>query len=222
LLWVGGNRLGQGRKWQGWISAQWAATLGSAPVLLVVFGQLPLVSPLANAFAIPLVSIGVTPLTLAGLFDPSGILLFLAERLYAVTDYLLLWCTRLPASLWNITPPPLWALAPAALGVLLALAPRGVPGRLLGGVLLSSSPPPHAVTPNPASTAVPTEPTPPRSKPRRDRRAPSTDSNVGLAEVLAFSLLKSTAVAGASIRCVMGFLAVGVRFTKPVERRKAT
>lgn len=136
LLWVGGNRLGQGRKWQGWISAQWAATLGSAPVLLVVFGQLPLVSPLANAFAIPLVSIGVTPLTLAGLFDPSGILLFLAERLYAVTDYLLLWCTRLPASLWNITPPPLWALAPAALGVLLALAPRGVPGRLLGGVLL--------------------------------------------------------------------------------------
>ncbi|SFN88042.1 competence protein ComEC [Formivibrio citricus] len=136
LLWVGGHRLGEGVKWHGWISAQWAATLGSAPILLVVFGQLPLVSPLANGFAIPLVSIGVTPLALAGLFDPTGILLYLAERLYAATDWLLIQCAAVPHSLWTVTPPPLWALAPAALGVILLLAPRGVPGRMLGGVFL--------------------------------------------------------------------------------------
>ena len=136
LLWVGANRVSEGLKWHGWLSAQWAATLGSAPILLVVFGQLPLVSPLANAFAIPLVSVGVMPLALAGLFEPTGSLLFLAERLFAATDWLLIHCAALPVSLWAIMPPPLWTLAPAALGVILLLAPRGMPGRALGGVFL--------------------------------------------------------------------------------------
>lgn len=136
LLWIGANRLGEAPKWQGWILAQWAATLGSAPILLVVFGQLPLVSPLANAFAIPLVSLVVTPLALAGLCDPSGWLLWLAERLFAATDWLLLQCAAFPASLLQFTPPPLWTLLPAALGVALLLAPRGVPSRWLGIIFL--------------------------------------------------------------------------------------
>lgn len=136
LLWAGGNRVGEGLKWQGWVSAQWAATIGSAPILLVVFGQLPLVSPLANSVAIPLVSMGVTPLALAGLFEPTGTLLYLAERLYAATDWLLILCASLPESVWTMTPPPLWTLLPAALGVALLLAPRGVPGKALVGIFL--------------------------------------------------------------------------------------
>ncbi len=136
LLWAGGNRLGEGVKWQGWVRAQWAATLGSMPVLLAVFGQLPLVSPFANAVAIPLVSLLVTPLALAGLLDPSGWLLHAAERVFAGTDWLLVW---LAAPDWtqtgfNLAKP--WTLFPAALGMLLLLAPRGVPGRPLSAVLL--------------------------------------------------------------------------------------
>jgi len=54
-----------GRLWQGGGLVQGAATLASLPVLLLVFGQFSLVSPLANALAIPVVSFVVTPLALA-------------------------------------------------------------------------------------------------------------------------------------------------------------
>ncbi len=130
LLWAGSNQLGEGKKWQMWISTQAAATLASAPILLVVFGQLPLVSPLANAFAIPIVSIFITPLALAGLLDPSGYLLYGAERLFAATDYLLQWCSTLPTIAFNM--PSSLTLLPAAFGVLLLLLPRGMPARHLG------------------------------------------------------------------------------------------
>lgn len=136
LLWAGANRLGEGPKWRGWLLAQTAATVGSAPILLVVFGQLPLLSPLANAFAIPVVSMLVTPLALAGLLDPSGWTLLGAERLFAGVDWLLMLLTALPVKQPAFIPPPLWALAPAAVGVALLLAPHGIPGRWLGGVFL--------------------------------------------------------------------------------------
>lgn len=136
LLWVGANRLGEPAKWRGWIMTQGAATLGSAPVLLAVFGQLPLVSPLANALAIPLVSLIVTPLALAGIGDPSGSLLIAAERVFALTDWLLIRSAALPLNLLQFAPPSWWTLLPAALGVALLLAPRGIPGRPLGIVFL--------------------------------------------------------------------------------------
>ncbi|NHQ88681.1 DNA internalization-related competence protein ComEC/Rec2 [Iodobacter sp. HSC-16F04] len=130
LLWAGSNQLGEGAKWKTWISTQAAATLASAPILLVVFGQLPLVSPLANAFAIPIVSILITPLALAGLLDPVGYLLLGAERLFALTDYLLQWCTTMPGPAFNM--PGALTLVPAAFGVMLLLLPRGLPARHLG------------------------------------------------------------------------------------------
>ncbi|MDR3411489.1 MAG: ComEC/Rec2 family competence protein, partial [Formivibrio sp.] len=113
LLWVGGNRLAEGPKWQGWLTTQTAATIGSAPILLVVFGQLPLLSPIANAFAIPVVSMLVTPLALVGLLDPTGWVLRGAERLFAVTDWVLMQCAALPVTSSGFMSPPLWSLAPA-------------------------------------------------------------------------------------------------------------
>ena len=52
---------------------QWAMTIGLAPLLLGLFQQMSLVSPLANAFAIPLVSLVVVPLTLLGAVLPVGL-----------------------------------------------------------------------------------------------------------------------------------------------------
>jgi competence protein ComEC len=49
-----------------WLRAQWAMTLGLLPLLLALFQQFSLVSPFANALAIPLVSLLVTPLALLG------------------------------------------------------------------------------------------------------------------------------------------------------------
>src|SRR5437667_2486471 len=48
-----------------WGRVQWAVTAGLAPLLLVLFQQVSLVSPIANALAIPLVSFVITPLALA-------------------------------------------------------------------------------------------------------------------------------------------------------------
>jgi len=130
LLWAG--RQQKNSLWRGWALAQFAATLASAPILLVVFGQLPLLSPLANAVAIPLVSMAVTPLALAGLaFTP---LLWLAEKIFAATDWFLRGCELAPQMAF--TPPPLWTLAPALIGVLLWLLPRGFPARWLAPVFL--------------------------------------------------------------------------------------
>lgn len=70
-----------------WLSAQWAAFVGLLVPLVVWTGQAPLLSPLANLVAIPLVSWAVVPLCLLavpaelGLPGLGSILLQLADRL---------------------------------------------------------------------------------------------------------------------------------------------
>ncbi len=44
-----------------WGRAQWAVTLGLIPALLALFQQFSLVSPIANAVAIPAISLVITP-----------------------------------------------------------------------------------------------------------------------------------------------------------------
>ncbi|WP_051279202.1 DNA internalization-related competence protein ComEC/Rec2 [Chitinilyticum aquatile] len=132
LLWAGQRTLGTAPRWQGWLTTQWAATLATTPVLLLWFGQLPLYSPLANGFAIPAVSLLVTPLALAGLLDPSGMLLHAAERVFAMTDWLLMHIETWPWANSSLHMPPAWTMLPAATGIAILLAPRGLPGRWLG------------------------------------------------------------------------------------------
>ncbi|MEB2319403.1 MAG: DNA internalization-related competence protein ComEC/Rec2 [Pseudomonadota bacterium] len=52
--------------WREAVGTQWAATVAMFPLGAVFFASVSLVGPLANAFAIPLVSAVVTPLALAG------------------------------------------------------------------------------------------------------------------------------------------------------------
>jgi competence protein ComEC len=73
LFHIGSGRLGPVHWLLEWGRAQWAVTLGMLPALLALFQQFSLVSPLANALAIPLVSFLITPLALLGslpLLDP--------------------------------------------------------------------------------------------------------------------------------------------------------
>lgn len=136
LIWVGANRIGDVKQWQVWVGTQWAATLASLPILLVVFGQFPLVSPVANAVAIPVVSILVTPLALLGLLDPTGTLLHWAERLFAWVDVVLQWCLSWPMIDLQINTPTMGMLPIAMIGIALLLLPRGIPARWLGWVML--------------------------------------------------------------------------------------
>ncbi|MFH1045068.1 MAG: DNA internalization-related competence protein ComEC/Rec2 [Pseudomonadota bacterium] len=119
-----------------WGRVQWAITLALAPLLLVWFQQMSLVSPLANAIAIPLVSLVVTPLALAGSVLPFDFILELAHVAMAVQMWLLEWCEQLPAAVWQQHAPAAWTVALALAGCAWLLLPRGVPARWLGLPLL--------------------------------------------------------------------------------------
>ena len=115
-----------------WGRVQWAITLALAPLLLVWFQQMSLVSPLANAVAIPLVSLVVTPLALAGSVLPFDFILELAHAAMAGQMWLLEWCASLPAAVWQQHAPAAWTMALALLGCAWLLLPRGAPARWLG------------------------------------------------------------------------------------------
>ena len=71
------NRLQPAHWLVAWARVQWAVTLALVPVLLALFQQVSLISPVANALAIPLVSLIVVPLALVGVALPfDGILHF--------------------------------------------------------------------------------------------------------------------------------------------------
>ncbi len=119
---------------RGWGMVQWAATLATLPALLLVFQQFPLVSPLANALAIPLISFVITPLALLAALLPWQPILALAHGLLDILMRFLIWCAAWPV--WQAPAPPPWAVAVAGVGVAVCLLPRGAPGRLLGACLL--------------------------------------------------------------------------------------
>ena len=119
-----------------WGRVQWAITLALAPLLLVWFQQMSLVSPLANAVAIPLVSLVVTPLALVGSVLPFDFILKLAHAVMAGQMWLLEWCGALPAAVWQQHAPAAWTVALALSGCAWLLLPRGMPARWLGVPLM--------------------------------------------------------------------------------------
>lgn len=138
LLYIGSARLEAGTGWRArlrtWGVVQWAATLATLPVLMLVFQQFSLVSPLANAVAIPVISLIVTPLALLAAVLPWPPLLLLAHGVLDGLMYFLLWCAAWPV--WQAAVPPWWTAPLALIGVTVCLLPRGVPGRALGCVLI--------------------------------------------------------------------------------------
>ncbi|MDO9243793.1 MAG: DNA internalization-related competence protein ComEC/Rec2 [Rhodocyclaceae bacterium] len=115
-----------------WGRAQWAITLGMIPALLALFQQFSLVSPLANALAIPVVSLLVTPLALLGSVPGLGLVLQTAHAVLALLMDFLSWLAALPGALWQQHAPPVWAIPLALVGTAWFLLPRGFPARWLG------------------------------------------------------------------------------------------
>ena len=137
LFYVGSSRLGAAHWLTEWGRTQWAVTLGSIPALLLLFQQFSLVSPLANAIAIPLVSFVITPLALAAAaLPPLGMLL---EPAHLVTAWLMgfiEWLAELPWAVWQQHAPPTWAWLTGLAGSAWLLLPRGFPARWLGLVAM--------------------------------------------------------------------------------------
>lgn len=133
---MGSSRLDRsGRGWgalRQWGVTQWAVTVGSLPLLLLFFQQFSLVSPLANALAIPLVSFIITPLALLFAVLPWPPLLhvdhwLLAQLMKRVLEYLSDW------PLATARPAPVGAPAGLA-GRRLVVAAARFPARALAGV----------------------------------------------------------------------------------------
>jgi competence protein ComEC len=66
ILYVTAHRISRSHFLHEYRIVQLAMTVGLIPLLLAMFKQITIVSPIANAFAIPLVSLIVVPLTFLG------------------------------------------------------------------------------------------------------------------------------------------------------------
>jgi len=129
--------------------AQWVVTLGLAPLTLALFQQASLIAPVANAVAIPVVTLGVVPLALLGIVVPVDILFQVAHTILAWLMRFLEALAALPDATWQQHAPLPWTVATGVAGALLLLAPRGIPGRAWGFLwilplfVVRPEPPPH-------------------------------------------------------------------------------
>ena len=132
LMYVTVGRVGQRPWWHTLLVTQAAVTFGLVPLSVALFQQVSLVGPIANAVAIPLVTMLVVPLTLIWMLIPIDAVLAIAHQFIAWLALGLQWLMTWPAPLWTQHAPPWWTVALALLGSLLLLAPRGWPHRWLG------------------------------------------------------------------------------------------
>ncbi|HEX5363166.1 MAG TPA: DNA internalization-related competence protein ComEC/Rec2 [Gallionella sp.] len=136
ILYVTSHRIGRPSLWQEYATVQWAMTVGLTPLLIALFQQVSLVSPVANALAIPLVSLIVVPLVLLGAVLPTEVPLWLAHIAMDGTMHFLEWLNALPQAVWIQHAPPAWSIVMAMLGALWLLLPRGFPARWPGALLI--------------------------------------------------------------------------------------
>ena len=124
-----------------WLKPQLLVVLGLTPFTLFFFQQASLISPLANAIAIPWVGFVVVPLSLltclSFFISPTLAhgLLFLAESAVQFIWSVLSFLAKLPyANLHLYTIPP-WALIVAFISLLYLLFPKKIPSRIPSSTL---------------------------------------------------------------------------------------
>ncbi len=116
---------------------QLAITVGLMPLLALLFHEVSLVSPLANAYAIPLISLIVTPLSLLlgalalmpGLEPLASGVAWLSHGVLEAMMAPTLWLSQLSVATVAISSAPGWATFVGMAGLVWALMPYGLPGR---------------------------------------------------------------------------------------------
>ncbi|WP_087688218.1 DNA internalization-related competence protein ComEC/Rec2 [Pandoraea sp. PE-S2R-1] len=108
------------------VRAQLAITLGMVPLTLAWFGTVPLLGPLANAVAIPVMTLIVTPLALLSLLLPAAA----AQVALAIAHETVVWLaeglrmlSQWPWAVWRPGIAPVWTIALASVGVAACLWP---------------------------------------------------------------------------------------------------
>ncbi len=135
IVYAVAGRLGKSGYFVEVIKINWATSVGLSPLLLFFFQQVSLISPLANFIAVPVISLLVVPLSLLAVLVMFSSQL-LASKLFIIVDTLLqgLWwllarLSELPLATINHPQPSVWMLLFAIPGILLLLAPAGIPAR---------------------------------------------------------------------------------------------
>ncbi len=136
LFYSGAGRLRPPRWWRAWALTQWVASLALLPLLLMLFHEFSLVSPLANTFAIPVISLLVVPLAMFSALLPWDGLATLTHSVIAAVMWGLEALAAWPQPIWHVGEAGGVALFLAALGLIWLLLPGAFPRRFLGLILL--------------------------------------------------------------------------------------
>jgi len=116
------------------VRTQAVATVGLAPLTLVLFQQVSAVGFVANLVAIPVVTLVVTPLALGGaVLSP---LWWLGAWVLQQSNGALVWLSRAPGAVWTAAAAPAWAQVAGVFGAVLAVMPLPWRLRLLAVPLL--------------------------------------------------------------------------------------
>lgn len=120
---------------------QWGVTIGLVPILVIGFGSLSLISPLANIAAVPLFTLVVVPLVLIGTalaavsLDAGSWVLSFAVKLLEWCWPGLQWLSEQPLAMWYLPSMPLPVYGLLAFGTLLFVLPAAVPMRIVAFAL---------------------------------------------------------------------------------------
>ncbi len=142
LIYCFAGRVGQTSKWKHWIAPQWVMAIGLIPLTAFWFGQVSLIGWIANIIAIPWLTFLLLPwlllATITVSFWPAlaHCILFLCQySLQGLIGFLSLLGHWQFASI-NLPPTSILIAALASIGCLILLAPKSIPGRYLGILLL--------------------------------------------------------------------------------------
>lgn len=144
-LWQGGRSRWQ-NYWAQWrLAAVWqiVITVALLPPLAFLFFEISLVSPLSNAYAIPLIGLLITPLALLfALLSLSPLdwltqwVLWACHGLLELNMWLTVWLGEHPLASLPAARAPAWVLGLGFVGMGVALLPRALPFAYLGWILV--------------------------------------------------------------------------------------
>lgn len=138
ILYGMGGRLGAHNFWWKWGRPQWVIAVGLLPLSLWIFTQYSLVSFLANSIAIPWVGFLLLPLCFLAMISLpfsetlTQLVLVVADKCLSLLWWILALFSQLSFATWQQTMPSYLYLIVSFIGIVLLLAPRGLPGKYLG------------------------------------------------------------------------------------------
>jgi len=141
IVYVLANRLNKSVYWLEMLKINAATSIGLAPLLLIFFQQISLISPIANFIAVPLISFISVPFALIAILL-LAINPVIAEPFFFITDYslqglkiVLVYLADFAYATYDYVQPELWSLLFSIPAVILLLSPKGLPYRYMSGLL---------------------------------------------------------------------------------------